>query len=157
MPFPSAWKAIFAAFVVTLLSLRSCSAAFSPSTTQNPSSTPTQWNTSSRRRSFDVVPLQARNPFFGGGGNKKGEEEERVPLKSQISQERRQQLGIGDDEDEYDLGLALAANTDDTISKVVAGSFILVMIALLVAGVVVPSLTDYGEGVCSPIQNAGRC
>mmetsp|Transcript_10266 Transcript_10266/g.14509 ORF Transcript_10266/g.14509 Transcript_10266/m.14509 type:complete len:153 (-) Transcript_10266:141-599(-) len=79
------------------------------------------------------------------------------PGGDKISSKRRKQLGIADDEDEYDLGYALEQNTDDLISKIVAGSFILVIIALLVVGVVVPSLTDYGEGVCNPIQNAGRC
>ncbi|KAL7509102.1 hypothetical protein ACHAXN_006130, partial [Cyclotella atomus] len=67
------------------------------------------------------------------------------------------QLGISDDEDEYDLDAALSANTDPGITKIIAGSFILVMIALLVVGLVIPSLTDYGDGVCSPIQNGGRC
>lgn len=52
---------------------------------------------------------------------------------------------------------ALEQNTDPVITKVVAGSFILVMIALLVYGVVIPSLAEYDEGICSPIQNAGRC
>jgi len=74
-----------------------------------------------------------------------------------ISAQRRKQLGIADDEDEYDLGFALEQNTDDTISKIVAGSFIFIMIALLIVGVVLPSTTDYGEGICNPIQNAGRC
>lgn len=74
-----------------------------------------------------------------------------------ISQERRKQLGISDDEDEYDLGVALNANTDTTISKLVAGSFIVVMIALLVVGVVIPMTTDYGDGLCNPVLNAGRC
>jgi len=106
----------------------------------------------------------ALRAFFGGGGKKKKRQEEvappppsKPPLAPQISDERRRQLGIPDGEDEYDLGRALATNTDDTISKIVAGSFILVVIGLLVAGVVVPSITDYGEGVCSPIQNGGRC
>ena len=66
-------------------------------------------------------------------------------------------MGIGDDEREYDLGVALETNTDPLITKIIAGSFILVVFALLIAGIVVPSLTDYGEGVCSPIQNGGRC
>ena len=61
------------------------------------------------------------------------------------------------DEDEYDLGAALDANTDPFITKVIAGSFIVALAALLVVGVVVPSITDYGDGVCSPIQNGGRC
>ena len=74
-----------------------------------------------------------------------------------IDSKRRRQLGIADDEDEYDLDVALNNNTDPGITKIIAGSFILVMIALLVVGLVIPSLTDYGEGVCSPIQNGGRC
>lgn len=115
-------------------------------------------------------------------------------LGMKIDQKRRKQLGISDDEDEYDLDRALSANTDAGITKIIAGSFILVMIALLVVGLVwvttwyvislwmvqllficsycsslftcdiilycigrIPSITDYGEGVCSPIQNGGRC
>ncbi|KAL7479712.1 hypothetical protein ACHAW6_005441 [Cyclotella cf. meneghiniana] len=74
-----------------------------------------------------------------------------------INDKRRKQLGIPDDQDEYDLGVALSTNTDAGITKIIAGSFILVMIALLVVGLVIPSLTDYGEGVCSPIQTGGRC
>lgn len=74
-----------------------------------------------------------------------------------MSPQRRKQLGIADDEDEYDLDKALENNTDPLISKIVAGSLIIVILGLLIVGVVVPSLTDYGEGVCSPIQNGGRC
>lgn len=74
-----------------------------------------------------------------------------------IDQKRRNQLGIADDEEEYDLDVALNANTDAGITKIIAGSFILVMLALLVVGLVIPSITDYGDGVCSPIQNGGRC
>jgi hypothetical protein len=75
---------------------------------------------------------------------------------SEISQARKKQLGIVD-EREYDLDLALERNTDPLITKIVAGSFILVVIGLLVAGIIVPSFTDYGEGVCNPIRTAGRC
>lgn len=78
-------------------------------------------------------------------------------LRARINEKRRKQLGINDDEDEYDLYFALDQNTDPLITKLIAGSLIVVLIGLLVAGVVIPSLTDYGEGVCSPIQNAGRC
>lgn len=80
-----------------------------------------------------------------------------VQQRGGITQERRKQLGISDDEDEYDLDVALNNNTDAGITKIIAGSFILVMIALLVVGLVIPSVTDYGEGICSPIQNGGRC
>jgi len=75
----------------------------------------------------------------------------------QISDERRKQLGIPDDEDEYDLGVALNANTDPLITKIIAGSFILVVAALLVVGIILPSLADYGDGVCNPIKTGGRC
>ncbi|KAL3781475.1 hypothetical protein HJC23_009144 [Cyclotella cryptica] len=80
-----------------------------------------------------------------------------LPPPGAINDQRRKQLGIPEDQDEYDLGVALSTNTDAGITKIIAGSFILVMIALLVVGLVIPSLTDYGEGVCSPIQTGGRC
>jgi hypothetical protein len=78
-------------------------------------------------------------------------------LFGKLTKERREILGVGDDEDEYDLYKALENNTDPFISKLIAGSFIIVMIALLTAGVIVPSLADYGEGVCNPIVTQGRC
>ena len=84
----------------------------------------------------------------GGGGNNKKNDQERVPGGEKISKERRAQLGINADEDEYDLYFALDQNTDPVITKVIAGSFILVMIALLVYAVVIPSLTVYDEGIC---------
>ncbi len=90
-------------------------------------------------------------------GQKGSKSQDREPLKSEISDKRRKQLGIADDEREYDLGVALATNTDPLITKIIAGSFVIVVIALLIAGIVVPSLTDYGEGVCNPILTAGRC
>ena len=78
-------------------------------------------------------------------------------MNMKISKERRDQLGIGDDEDEYDLGVALNTNTDPLITKIIAGSFIAAMIVLLVVGLVIPSMTDYGDGVCNPLLTAGRC
>ena len=78
-------------------------------------------------------------------------------LYQKISKDRRKQLGIQDDEDEYDLEFALDNNTDPLISKIIAGSLILTMIALLTAGVIIPYTTDYGEGVCNPILTGGRC
>lgn len=57
-------------------------------------------------------------------------------LGMKIDEKRRKQLGISDDEDEYDLDRALSVNTDAGITKIIAGSFILVMIALLVVGLV---------------------
>lgn len=74
-----------------------------------------------------------------------------------LTKKRREELGVSDDEDEYDLYKALDANTDPLISKIVAGSLILVILSLLVVGVVIPSLTDYGEGVCNPLLTQGRC
>ena len=74
-----------------------------------------------------------------------------------ISEKRRKQLGINPDEDEYDLSFALEQNTDPLITKLIAGSLILVLVGLLVVGVVLPSLTDYGENVCNPIRTGGRC
>lgn len=94
--------------------------------------------------------------YIFGGNNKKSPPEPPAP-KKQISGGRRAQLGIGDDEDEYDLGVALANNTDPFITKVIAGSFIVVVIALLVAGIIIPATTDYGEGVCRPLLTGGRC
>lgn len=74
-----------------------------------------------------------------------------------ITKERRKQLGINDDEDEYDLYFALDNNTDPFITKLIAGSLIITIFGLLIAGVVIPSLTDYGEGVCNPLLTGGRC
>eukprot|EP00579_Thalassiosira_antarctica_P000177 CAMPEP_0201866522 /NCGR_PEP_ID=MMETSP0902-20130614/1082_1 /ASSEMBLY_ACC=CAM_ASM_000551 /TAXON_ID=420261 /ORGANISM="Thalassiosira antarctica, Strain CCMP982" /LENGTH=127 /DNA_ID=CAMNT_0048391511 /DNA_START=16 /DNA_END=399 /DNA_ORIENTATION=+ len=78
-------------------------------------------------------------------------------LHLRIDNKRRKELGISDDEEEYDLDVALSNNTDPLITKIIAGSFILVVLALLVVGLVIPSITDFGDGVCSPIQNGGRC
>mmetsp|Transcript_20119 Transcript_20119/g.25407 ORF Transcript_20119/g.25407 Transcript_20119/m.25407 type:complete len:163 (+) Transcript_20119:61-549(+) len=94
-----------------------------------------------------VMVLSARRQQPAKGGE----------MGSRISNKRRQQLGIPDSEREYDLDVALETNTDPLITKIIAGSFILVVIALLVVGVIIPSTTDFGEGVCSPIQNGGRC
>lgn len=78
-------------------------------------------------------------------------------LAAKITKSRKQQLGINDDEDEYDLSAALNANTDPFITKLIAGSFILVVIALLVVGIIIPATADYGEGVCNPLLTQGRC
>lgn len=74
-----------------------------------------------------------------------------------ISSARRRELGIADDEDEYDLEMALDNSTDPFITKVIAGSLILTITALLVAGIILPATTDYGEGVCNPLLTGGRC
>ena len=104
---------------------------------------------------FHGKPTKIRESIMLGAAGRPSNKEKEVG--KLISKKRREQLGISEDEDEYDLGMALDQNTDPLITKVIAGSLILVILGLLVAGVVVPSLTDYGEGVCSPIQNGGRC
>ena len=78
------------------------------------------------------------------------------PLFSKLSKKRRNQLGIEGDED-YDLSYALDANTDSLISKILVGSLTVVIIAFLVVAVINPLTANYDEGICSPIQNAGRC
>ena len=75
---------------------------------------------------------------------------------SGISPKRREELGLTDEDDEYDLGVALANNTDDTISKIIAGSLILAIAGLLVVGLVIPNTTDFGQA-CVPSKHAGWC
>jgi hypothetical protein len=70
---------------------------------------------------------------------------------------QRKKLGLPDDADEHDLGVAPENNADPFISKVVAGSLMLAILGLLVAGVIIPATTDYGEGVCNTILTGGRC
>ncbi len=90
---------------------------------------------------------------------KEGEKQQKVEKKGGLlSASRRRQLGVAEDEDEYDLSVALNANTDLLITKLIAGSAILAIFALLIVGVVIPSLSDYGgEDVCVPILTGGRC
>jgi hypothetical protein len=90
-------------------------------------------------------------------------------LYARISKQRRKELGINDDEDEYDLDKALDVNTDPLITKIIAGSFIITMIGLLFVGLVVPLTSttssilsptlnnDMVEGLCVPLLNGGRC
>ena len=153
MNFPQ--KLVLIAFACFVLLSLSVVEAFNPipvviSHVGNRLVTPTTSRYTSRYASTSTSTSTTLNSW-GRGGKKKD------PLKSEISKKRREQLGIGDDEREYDLGVALETNTDPLITKIIAGSFIVVVFALLIAGIVVPSLTDYGEGVCSPIQNGGRC
>ena len=84
------------------------------------------------------------------------DQKSRLPVGG-LSNARRKQLGVEGDEDEYDLDVALDANTDPLITKIIAGSAILAIMILLIVGVVIPSVSDFGEGVCVPIQNGGRC
>mmetsp|Transcript_15664 Transcript_15664/g.32221 ORF Transcript_15664/g.32221 Transcript_15664/m.32221 type:complete len:123 (-) Transcript_15664:63-431(-) len=74
-----------------------------------------------------------------------------------INQRRREELGLSDEDDEYDLGVALDTNTDPFITKVLAGSLIVVLLGLLVVGVIIPLTQPPDGGMCNPIQNAGRC
>ncbi|KAG7349612.1 hypothetical protein IV203_012209 [Nitzschia inconspicua] len=74
-----------------------------------------------------------------------------------ITSKRRKELGINDDEDEYDLEMALDNNTDPIITKIIAGSLIVSIMSLLIYGIVIPATTDYGEGVCNTLLTGGRC
>jgi hypothetical protein len=76
---------------------------------------------------------------------------------AKLSEKRKKELGVADDEDEYDLSQALNANTDPLITKLVAGSLIVVVIGLLVVAVIIPLTSDSGDGLCNPILNSGRC
>lgn len=76
---------------------------------------------------------------------------------NKMTADRRRKLGIADDEDEYDLEMALDNNTDPIITKIIAGSLIVSILALLVYGVVIPATADYGDGVCNPLLTGGRC
>jgi hypothetical protein len=73
-----------------------------------------------------------------------------------FTSDRREKLGLNDSDEEYDLDRALENNTDPLISKIVAGSLILTILALLVVGVVIPFTTD-SVGMCNPILTQGRC
>ena len=124
--------------------------------------TPTTTTTSINQQQQTTRAVSSSSLFiFSNNNNKKKSngpsDDEIFGKKGRISDKRRKQLGIADNEDEYDLGLALQANTDDTISKIVAGSFIIAMIALLVAGIVIPATTDYGDGVYNALARGGRC
>lgn len=78
-------------------------------------------------------------------------------LSAKLSDKRKKELGVAEDEDEYDLSQALNANTDPLITKLIAGSLIVVVIGLLVVAVVIPLTSDSGDGLCNPILNSGRC
>ena len=78
-------------------------------------------------------------------------------LSARLSDKRKKELGVADDEDEYDLSQALNANTDPLISKLIAGSLILVILGLLTVAVIIPLTSETVDGLCNPILNAGRC
>lgn len=113
--------------------------------------------TSTLQAKFPLVKTTQSKSSLNIFNNKKKTAENSEGPKKLISGSRRAQLGIADDEDEYDLGVALQNNTDPFITKVIAGSFIVAVIALLVAGIIIPATTDYGEGVCRPLLTGGRC
>ena len=78
-------------------------------------------------------------------------------LLARLSDKRKKELGVADDEDEYDLSQALNANTDPLITKLIAGSLILVLLGLLTVAVIIPLTSETVDGLCNPILNAGRC
>jgi hypothetical protein len=78
-------------------------------------------------------------------------------LAARLSDKRKKELGVADDEDEYDLSQALNANTDPLITKLIAGSLIIVILGLLIVAVIIPLTSEPVDGLCNPILNAGRC
>jgi hypothetical protein len=97
--------------------------------------------------------LAARN----NNNNRQAQQQQVPPRINKMTNERRKKLGVNDDEDEYDLEMALNNNTDPIITKIIAGSLIVSIMALLIYGIVIPATTDYGEGVCNPLLTGGRC
>ena len=95
-----------------------------------------------------------------GRGNKNDavdkEEKQFIPGKK-INIAQRKKLGMNDDEEEYDLNVALENSTDPFISKLIAGSLIVSIFSLLIYAIVIPATTDYGEGVCNALLTGGRC
>ena len=95
-----------------------------------------------------------------GRGNKNDavdkEEKQFIPGKK-INVAQRKKLGMNDDEEEYDLNVALENSTDPFISKLIAGSLIVSIFSLLIYAIVIPATTDYGEGVCNALLTGGRC
>lgn len=84
------------------------------------------------------------------------EEKQFIPGKK-MNVARRKKLGVNDDEEEYDLNVALENSTDPFISKLIAGSLIVSIFSLLIYAIVIPATTDYGEGVCNALLTGGRC
>jgi hypothetical protein len=167
------WAAWGAAILLTTCSMiPTTTGAFVPTTTTtSPLSRSSIASTNQQRWALEIdhhrtTSIQL-NAFFGGGGSGKDKggpatkkpttPNKKSPMRPIITDKRRKQLGIPDGDDEYDLGMALRNNTDDTISKIIAGSLIVAILALLVAGIVIPATTDFGEGVCQPLLTGGRC
>jgi hypothetical protein len=94
--------------------------------------------------------------IFGNNKNKKDADEETFIPGKKMNVARRKKLGVNDDEEEYDLEMALDNSTDPFITKVIAGSLILSILTLLIFGIVIPATTDYG-GACNPLLTGGRC
>jgi hypothetical protein len=95
---------------------------------------------------------------FGRGNNnkKKNSDEETFIPGKKMNVARRKKLGVNDDEEEYDLEMALDNSTDPLITKIIAGSLILSILTLLIFGLVIPATTDYGNA-CNPLLTGGRC
>ena len=87
---------------------------------------------------------------------KKKKQDTYLPGKK-ISVNTRSKWGMNDEDEEYDLEMALDNSTDPFITKVVAGSLIVSIFTLLIVAIIIPATTDYGEGVCQPLLNGGRC
>jgi len=111
---------------------------------------PSSSSSSSTTTSLEMV-------FGFGKKNDDDDDEEAFLPGKKMNKGRRRKLGVNDDEEEYDLEMALDNSTDPLITKIIAGSFILSIIALLVVGLVIPATTDYGDGVCNALLSGGRC
>jgi len=92
-----------------------------------------------------------------GRGNKNDDDGDALIPGKKMTVSRRKKLGVNDDEEEYDLEMALDNSTDPLITKIIAGSLIISILTLLVVGLVIPATTDYGDGVCNPLITGGRC
>mmetsp|Transcript_46422 Transcript_46422/g.51928 ORF Transcript_46422/g.51928 Transcript_46422/m.51928 type:complete len:100 (+) Transcript_46422:109-408(+) len=93
----------------------------------------------------------------GGGGSSNNNDDETFIPGKKMNMGRRKKLGINDDEEEYDLEMALNNSTDPFITKVIAGSLIISITTLLIYAIVIPATTDYGDGVCNALLTGGRC
>jgi hypothetical protein len=95
--------------------------------------------------------------IFGRGNKNEDKEEKQFIPGKKMNVARRKKLGVNDDEEEYDLNMALENSTDPFISKLIAGSLIVSIMSLLIYAIVIPATTDYGEGVCNALLTGGRC
>ena len=113
-------------------------------------------------------PVSSELPMIFGRGKPKNDDDATAVEKGKTKQDTylpgkkisvntRSKWGMNDEDEEYDLEMALDNSTDPFITKVVAGSLIVSIFTLLIVAIIIPATTDYGEGVCQPLLNGGRC